>query len=140
MNIRLIHLLILFGVLIIGGPVQSYAAVGIRSSAAAVENEKDSQRARKRAERRERRRQRLKKRMDRLEKKLHRKMEKRKEKAAPGVWDDSRFRLGTILLVAGLGLALAGALLGFGFFGFLAGALALAGIILMIWSLVEYYG
>lgn len=120
-------------------PVSSQGAVGSPGKTETIEKEAGSRLSRRKAERRARRNKRLQNRLDKWKKKLERKKEKRKEKAAPNVWDDSRFRLGAILLVAGLGLALVGALLSFSFFGFLAGGLALAGVVLMIWSLVEYY-
>jgi len=79
----------------------------------------------------------MKKRMDKLEKKLEKKgIDVKRE-----VWDDNRFRYGVLLLGAAIVLGILSALLaGVGVINFIAGIFALGGIILMIWSLVEYYG
>lgn len=78
----------------------------------------------------------MEKRMEKLEKKLEKKgMEVKRE-----VWDDTRFRYGVLLLGAAIVLGILSALLaGVGVISFIAGIFALGGIILMIWSLVEYY-
>jgi hypothetical protein len=84
-------------------------------------------------------------RLEALSERLYRKMAKKsackKIAAANNIWDDSRFRIGVILILGAIGIALLGAIIGAGgFFGFLAGLAALAGVVLVIWSLVEYYG
>ena len=86
-------------------------------------------------------RRRLDRKLERFERKMERKLEKRQAqgKSAPDVWDDGKFRLGVLLLVGALGLGILGALLNFGLFSFIAGLFALAGVILVIWSLVESY-
>lgn len=111
------------------------AAVMPRAVEATAVEKRLSKKEQRRQARMERRKERLEKRLDRMEDKLADKKEKR---VARGIWDDSRFRLGVLLLLGALALALVGALINLSFFGFLAGLVALAGIILMIWSLVEY--
>lgn len=80
------------------------------------------------------------KRLNRLE----RKMKKRGltgEEQGQDVWNDDKFRLGLLLLLVVIGLGIIGAIISLGgLFGFMAGLFALAGIILVIWSLVENYG
>lgn len=80
-------------------------------------------------------------RLDKKMAKIERKMERRKAKGkpVPSVWDDGMFRLGVLLVLGGIAVAILASLLSFGFFGFIAGLLGLAGIILLIWALAEYY-
>lgn len=77
-------------------------------------------------------------------KRLERKMEKRGlavEDQSQDVWNDGKFRLGLLLLLVAIGLAIIGAIISLaGLFSFMAGLFALAGVILLIWSLVENYG
>jgi Flp pilus assembly protein TadB len=91
-------------------------------------------------QKRERKEAKLEKRLGKFEKKL----EKRgitKEGAVTEVWDDGKFRLGAILLLAALALGIVALIISLGgFINFIAGVLALAGVVLIIWSLVEYYG
>lgn len=81
-----------------------------------------------------------KKRLNRLE----RKMKKRglmAEEQPQDVWNDSKFRLGLLLLLVAIGLAIIAAIISLGgLFSLMAGLFALAGVILVIWSLVENYG
>jgi len=133
MKIRFFSTLFLF---LVGLSSVAHAAIMPRSAESAAVEQRLSKKEKRRHARSERRKQRLEKRLKRMEGKLAKKRERR---AARGVWDDSRFRLGVLLLLGALALALVGALVNLGFFGFLAGLVALAGIILMIWSLVEYY-
>lgn len=80
---------------------------------------------------------RMEKRMDKLEKKL----EKKGIMVKAEVWEDTRFRYGVLLLAAAIILGILSALFtGIGVINFIAGIFALGGIVLMIWSLVEYYG
>lgn len=91
----------------------------------------------KKLEKAQRKEAKVKKRMDKLEKKL----EKKGIKVKREVWDDNRFRYGVLLLGAAIVLGILSALLaGVGVINFIAGIFALGGVILMIWSLVEYYG
>lgn len=91
----------------------------------------------KKLEKAQRKEAKVKKRMDKLEKKLEKKgIDVKRE-----VWDDTRFRYGVLLLGAAIVLGILSALLaGVGVINFIAGIFALGGVILMIWSLVEYYG
>lgn len=86
------------------------------------------------------RQERLEKRMQKMQDKLEKKIAKKQKKApAPQIWDDGRFRLGIFAFAVALGLALISALgILSGFFGFLAGIAALAGLVLVIWALVDY--
>lgn len=76
---------------------------------------------------------------DRLEKKLA-KWEARAEEAY-SILDNSTFRLGAILLLGAIGV---GILSGLGLLrallGFVAGLLAFAGVVLLVWGLIEFYG
>lgn len=75
---------------------------------------------------------------------LERKMKKRGlvgESQEQDVWNDDKFRLGALLLLVAIGLGIIGAIISLGgLFSFMAGLFALAGVVLLIWSLVEYYG
>jgi Flp pilus assembly protein TadB len=84
----------------------------------------------------ERKRKKVQKKMN----KLKRKVERMKKKRGGDIWDNGKFRLGLIVLLAAIAIALLGALLSSGFIGFLAGAAGLGGIVLLIWGLVEYAG
>ena len=56
------------------------------------------------------------------------------------IWDDDRFRLGVILLAAAVALAILSILISLaGLLNFIAGLAALGGIVLIVWSLIEYY-
>lgn len=86
----------------------------------------------------ERRRAKLEKRFQKFEKKINKKL-KRSESQISSMWDDSRFKLGALLILGAIGLGILGALgILAGLFNFIAGLLALAGIILVIWALVDY--
>lgn len=83
---------------------------------------------------------RLEKRIKKFAQKIERKALKSKVKAAPyDLWDDGNFRLGVLLLVVALGLAVISAI-GIlpGFFGFMAGLFALAGFVFIILGLIDY--
>ena len=80
----------------------------------------------------------LEKRLGKMEQKI-KKRALRGEAAESDMWDDSRFKLGALLVLGAIGMGLLGALgILSGLFNFVAGLLALAGIILVIWSLVDY--
>jgi len=84
------------------------------------------------------RKARLEKRLQKFEQKLNKRM-KRAESQVSNMWDDSRFKLGALLILGAIGLGILGALgILSGLFNFIAGLLALAGIILVIWALVDY--
>lgn len=83
---------------------------------------------------------RLEKRIKKFAQKIEKQALKNKAKAAPyDLWDDSNFRLGVLLLVVALGLAVISAI-GIlpGFFGFMAGLFALGGFVFIILGLVNY--
>lgn len=101
---------------------------------------KAEQKTLKKQQKQERKEAKLKVRLGKVKQKLKKKG-LTKERAAGGVWDDSKFRLGAIFLLAAIGIAIlreAGILSGL--LGFIAGLFALAGIVLIIWSLIERYG
>ena len=116
---------------------------------AAAKTEKTStavdSRSAKKSKRYLKKRKRMQKRqakMDRRIKKIESKLEKRgikKELSEKSAWDDEKFRLGVILIAGAIGVGLVGAIINFGFLGFLAGLFALAGIVLIVWGLVENY-
>lgn len=61
------------------------------------------------------------------------------ENKVNSVWDDTRFRIGALLLIGAIALGILGAIgILSGLFNFVGGILALAGIILVIWALVTY--
>lgn len=85
-----------------------------------------------------RRKAKLEKRLNKMEQKI-KKRALRGEAVESDMWDDSRFKLGALLVLGAIALGLLGALgILSGLFNFVAGLLALAGIILVIWSLVDY--
>ena len=100
----------------------------------------DKERLQKAQAKLERNSEKYEKRLNRLE----RKMKKRGlagEEQSQDVWDDNKFRLGVLLLLVAIGLAIIAAIISLaGLFSFMAGLFALAGVILVIWSLVENNG
>jgi len=132
-----LFLLLLTGWMIVGvGDLAAAVAPAVEKKAA-EHKVLTKQELRKQA-RIERRQVRLEKRMKRLEAKVAKKMEK---KAAPSLWDQSKFRLGAILVGAAIVLGILAAIIsGAGFLGVIAGLAALAGLVLVVWSLIEYYG
>lgn len=78
------------------------------------------------------------KKLEKVKSKMEKKLAKKAKRS--GVWDDSRFRLGAILFLAALALVIVAAIgILAGFFSFIAGLLALAGLVLIVWALVENY-
>ena len=107
--------------------------------------EVDSKRADKMSKAAVKRKEKAAKRKAKLEQRLEKfkaKMKKKgitAEQEITSVWDDSRFKLGALLLLGAIALGIVGALgILSGLFNFVAGLLALAGIILVIWALVTY--
>ncbi len=135
-NIWMAFLMLLF----FAGGIQA-AAVRVSPSVQVEEqfsaDEKRLEKARAKLERNSRK---YEKQMNRLE----RKMKKRgltAEEQGQDVWNDDKFRLGLLLLLVAIGLGIIGAIISLGgLFGFMAGLFALAGVVLVIWSLVENYG
>ena len=81
----------------------------------------------------------LKKKIAKLKKKLERKA-KKSGKSVVDLWNDGKFRLGILLLVAAIAVGLVALLISLGgLFSFIAGLLALAGVVFLVWSLVENY-
>lgn len=79
------------------------------------------------------------KRLTKLKKKLTQFKEKwAKKKFFGGVSDEPNFRLGLLLILGGLAIAILGGILGIGLFNLLGGIAGLVGIILVILALVEY--
>lgn len=84
--------------------------------------------------------ERLEKRLDRMEQKIQKRAARQKARSsAYDLWDDGNFRLGALMVLAGLGLGLVAALGIFsGLFNFMAGIFLLAGLILIVIALVDY--
>lgn len=84
----------------------------------------------------EKKQKKLEKRLNRIEKKLQ-----KKSGMDSGIFDEARFRLGAVVFLAGIALLiLAGLLFGLGgILLFVANIAILIGLILMIWSAVEYF-
>ncbi|MFT5167424.1 MAG: Flp pilus assembly protein TadB [Saprospiraceae bacterium] len=84
------------------------------------------------------------KKQKKLKKRLAKLKNKLEEKAGPnsGIFDEARFRLGAVVFLAGLAvLILAGLFIGFGgIITWVANVAVLIGIILMVWSAIEYFG
>ncbi|MCB0614610.1 MAG: DUF4337 family protein [Phaeodactylibacter sp.] len=126
--------------LFISQPAQS-AAVRVTPSVHKEEGMAvDKERLQKAQAKLERPGEKYEKRLNRLEQK----MKKRRlagEEQSQDVWDDNKFRLGMLLLLVAIGLAIISVIISLaGLFSFMAGLFALAGVILVIWSLVENYG
>ena len=77
-------------------------------------------------------------------KRLERKMKKRgwsPEQETQDFWSDSKFKLGILLLIVAVGLAIVGLIISLGgLFSFMAGLFAIAGVVLVVWSALENYG
>jgi len=85
-----------------------------------------------------RKQKRIQRKMQRLERKLS-KWTKKSKKFFGGATDNSKFRLGLLCLLGGLGFVILVNIIGIGwFFGLLGGLIAIAGISLMIWGIFEY--
>ena len=84
--------------------------------------------------------------MARKKAKLEKKMKKWEKKAAlksekqtNNIWGNMKFRIGIILLAGALALGLVALLVSLGgVINFLAGLFALAGVVFLVWSLIEY--
>ncbi|MEM8907492.1 MAG: DUF4337 family protein [Bacteroidota bacterium] len=79
---------------------------------------------------------RLKKKWRKWQKKRHKK--KLKKQRYGGVTDETNFRIGLILLLGGIAGVLVGSIIDFGLLNWLGGLVALAGLVFIIWSLIEY--
>lgn len=136
-RICLIFAVFLFSANAGGAAAARVAGPNAEKAAAPVADEERLEKARARLDGN---REKYERRLGRLE----RKMKKRGlvgENQEQEVWNDDKFRLGVLLLLVAIGLGIIGALISLGgLFSFMAGLFALAGIVLLIWSLVEYYG
>ncbi|HMO39905.1 MAG TPA: hypothetical protein PKC76_09405 [Saprospiraceae bacterium] len=81
----------------------------------------------------------MEKRLQKRAEKIQKKADKRWHKAAaPDLLNDGNFRLGLLLLAAGIGLGIISALgILSGLLGFLGGLFALAGLVFIVWALIE---
>lgn len=105
-----------------GTPTSTLAAVGTAKS---MDKEKSARKFSK-----------IEKKLDKLKHRIE-----KLERKAVDVWYNSKFRLGVILLAAAIALALVSIIISIGgLIDFIAGLLALGGIVLIIWGLVENYG
>lgn len=84
----------------------------------------------------EKKRTKLKKKLNKLQKKV----DKLKKKRRGNIWDNSKFSLGIMLLLAAIAIAILSILILPGFLGFIAGLVGVGGVVLVIWGLVEYAG
>ena len=79
------------------------------------------------------------KRFNKFKKKLTKFKEKlAKKKFFGGVSDEPNFRLGILLILGGLALAIVGGILGIGLFNLVGGIAGLVGIVLIILAIVDY--
>lgn len=86
------------------------------------------------------------KKVNRKEKRLERKMQRLQKKWSKktkrffgGATDNSKFRLGLLSLIGGLGFVILVNIIGLPWlFGFLGGIVAIVGVCLMIWGVLEY--
>ena len=89
--------------------------------------------------RREHKKERIQKRWKKIMAKVQKKQAK-KPQATKEVWDDGKFRLGVIFLGAAIALGIVSIIISLGgLLNFIAGLFALAGVVFLVWSLVEYY-
>lgn len=100
-----------------------------------VQNQKET----KKNLRKERKMRRFSEKWDKLKAKIQ-----KKEVKNPGettnIWNDGKFRLGIILLAGAIGLGIVSVLISLGgLLNLIAGLCALAGVIFIVWSLIEYY-
>jgi len=80
----------------------------------------------------------LKKKLNRLMKKIEKRVQKKENKLV-NLWNDGKFRLGILLLLAAIAVGIIALLFLGGLLNFIAGLLALGGVVLIIWSMVEYF-
>lgn len=121
-------------------PESGFAHLKSVENKESVEREemKDEKTLRK-EQRSERRLERFTNRWNKLKTRIAQKNAKEMDQTAE-VWDDDRFRLGLILLGAAVAVAILSILISLaGLLNFIAGLLALGGIVLIVWSLIEYY-
>lgn len=85
-----------------------------------------------------RKKKRVQRKMERLQRKIA-KWSKQSKRFFGGATDNAKFRLGLLCLIGGLGFVILVNIIGLGWlFGGLGGLLALVGICLMIWGVLEY--
>lgn len=134
-----IYLLLFVFFLIQLSPAQAFIPVQSTSENTIFQEWKEriikKKKARKNTKRAKRKQEKLRKKMRKLEAKIA-----KKEAVRGGnIWGDAKFRVGIILLVAAILAALLSSLFLGGFFGFLGGLLALGGLVLVLWSLIENF-
>jgi len=85
-----------------------------------------------------RKRQRIQRKMQRLQRKVT-KLANSAKRFFGGATDNTKFRIGILSLIVGLGLVVVVNVIGLGWiFGLLGGLAAITGICLMIWGVLEY--
>lgn len=119
-------------------PTNVQAVVSPVKSAEVVEKTLSKKELRKKA-RLERKKAKLKKKLDRLTKKMEKRAQKKGDKLV-NLWNDGKFRLGILLLLAAIAVGIVALLISLGgLINFIAGLLALGGIVFLIWSMVDYF-
>lgn len=119
-------------------PTNVQAVVSPVKSTEVVEKTLSKKELRKKA-RLERKKAKLKKKLDRLMKKMEKRAQKKGDKLV-NLWNDGKFRLGILLLLAAIAVGIVALLISLGgLINFIAGLLALGGIVFLIWSMVDYF-
>jgi hypothetical protein len=119
-------------------PTNVQAVVSPVKSTEVVEKTLSKKELRKKA-RLERKKAKLKKKLDRLMKKMEKRAQKKGDKLV-NLWNDGKFRLGILLLLAAVAVGIVALLISLGgLINFIAGLLALGGIVFLIWSMVDYF-
>lgn len=128
------YLFMIFSLLLVSNGQASVAVTPKAAASNAVEAGVAHKETLKKQMRMEKRKERFEKRVAKIKNKLEKKM------PAPSVWDDSRFRIGVILVAGAIVLGIIAGLVSSGFLGILASLVAIAGLVFVIWSLIDYYG
>ena len=118
-------------------PTDMHAVVNTIKSTEIIEKTVSKKELRKKA-RLERKKAKLKKKFNRLMKKIEERAQKNEHKLV-NLWNDGKFRLGILLLLAAIAVGIIALLFLGGLLNFIAGLLALGGVVLILWSMVEYF-
>ena len=86
----------------------------------------------------ERKKAKVKKKFNRLMKKIGERAQKNEHKLV-NLWNDGKFRLGILLLLAAIAVGIIALLFLGGLLNFIAGLLALGGVVFILWSMIEYF-
>ena len=114
-----------------------HAVVNTIKSTEIIEKTVSKKELRKKA-RLERKKAKFKKKFNRLMKKIEERAQKNEHKLV-NLWNDGKFRLGILLLLAAIAVGIIALLFLGGLLNFIAGLLALGGVVFILWSMIEYF-